>query len=616
MDAIALWPAGFPPGPDLQGWEGQPLESRATFDPETGPPLMRARTTADAWVFRARFPAIDAAERAAFLAFWEQIGRGAAPFLWRDPDGGEVRRWQAAAGDALTITRISPTRWSLTLDVIRLPSSPFWAALLPRSRLALPLAAYDLRRGIYDLGSGPVARPAAFSFGRASSGSRFDAAGLMVQAGSGEPRLDRWPDTGARRGMLVETRATNLLSRSQDFAAWTQTGTVTVAATAAEGLDGSLSAAALGNSGSATALISRQVTGLAASSADDYIASAFVKRLDANMEVTLNVYHIGDTETNVTFNLATGAITGAPWPGDARIEPIRDGWFRVSYRIARDATAASTSISFRIWPSGRGKTAGGMLVWGAQLERLPNLSWAAEDFTSGWATVGVTPTTGQPAPDGTSTAVKLVESAGGTWKSYYATGHRQFRAGVLYRASALVKRAAGSRNLAIQLDPDAFGATISGLFDLTAGSYNISGSGTDVTAAITALAGGWFACSLTARATADADSISPVYRIADGTNQNYAGDGSSGLYLWDARLEDAGTPPRPSSYIATTTSAVTRERDAAALVAAHGYCDVRVLFDDGSAQELVRTTLAAGWWPRMDRPHLAGLAIFAAGTLE
>jgi len=50
---MPLWPAGFMQTPERKSWEGQPFDTRASFDPETGPPLLRSRTTAEAWTFSA-----------------------------------------------------------------------------------------------------------------------------------------------------------------------------------------------------------------------------------------------------------------------------------------------------------------------------------------------------------------------------------------------------------------------------------------------------------------------------------------------------------------------------------------------------------------------------------
>ena len=260
------------------------------------------------------------------------------------------------------------------------------------------------------------------------------------------PRFDHWPATGARRGLMVEPARANYATQSQSFggANWTATG-VSVNATAAAGPDGSMTAALVANTAGATALISRTMTVPAHSVGQQYFASIYVRPVAPNTKCTLNCYWTGQAEDNVTFDTATGAVTGAPVPADVLFEPAGGGWWRIGYRMTGDASGASPSIAFRLWPSGRSVTSGDCHIWGGQLE---------------------------------------------PWQGFV-----------------------------------------------------------------------------------------------------------------------------PSSYVPTTTGAVARAAEAAALVAAHGACDARVIYDDGSVQTLLAQTLAAGWWPTMVRPHIAGIAIFVAGAL-
>lgn len=162
MTLMSVWPAGFLQRP-ATGWEMAPFDTRAVFDPDTGPPLMRARVTAEAWSARFQFPRLTADEYAAFLAFWELIGRGALPFLWRDWNDGGVRKWIMAAADPLRVSKPLTTRWDITLSMVRLPSTPWWATLIPPDRLVAPVAAYDLQRGLYHNGAAQVGAGAAIS---------------------------------------------------------------------------------------------------------------------------------------------------------------------------------------------------------------------------------------------------------------------------------------------------------------------------------------------------------------------------------------------------------------------------------------------------------------------
>lgn len=161
MTLMPVWPAGFLPTPATDGWDGAPLDSRVAFSPEAGPPIFRKRVTAEAWQFSGRFPMADQAEQATFWAWWEVIDRGANAFLWRDPQDEAIRKWIFAADDPVRTTGVSDTNRDFQLKVIRLPSTPWWAALMPPGDLVAPRAAYDMARGLYHNGVGQIGQTSA-----------------------------------------------------------------------------------------------------------------------------------------------------------------------------------------------------------------------------------------------------------------------------------------------------------------------------------------------------------------------------------------------------------------------------------------------------------------------
>jgi hypothetical protein len=76
--------------------------------------------------------------------------------------------------------------------------------------------------------------------------------------------------------------------------------------------------------------------------------------------------------------------------------------------------------------------------------------------------------------------------------------------------------------------------------------------------------------------------------LAIGTSVNYAGDGTSGLFLWGAQLEEGSFP---TSYIPTVASTVTRVRDSVTKTGASAligqtegtiFLDVKNTFDDST----------------------------------
>ena len=196
-------------------------------------------------------------------------------------------------------------------------------------------------------------------------------------------------------------------------------------------------------------------------------------------------------------------------------------------------------------------------------ESRTNLIVNSEDFTNSyWLTNNVngTLTPDQAvAPDGTITAGLYTEDT--------ATSGRYFAklvsctSGTFYTISIWAKQASGTRYLGLVLTPAAFDSSCIASFTLSgSGSYNISSSGTGTTANIQQFSNGWYRCSLTSQATATA-TPAVQFRLSNSpTNgaKNYTGDGTSGIYVWGAQLEEGSFP---TSYTPTEDSTVTRTPD-------------------------------------------------------
>jgi hypothetical protein len=181
-----------------------------------------------------------------------------------------------------------------------------------------------------------------------------------------------------------------------------------------------------------------------------------------------------------------------------------------------------------------------------------NLASRSEEFdNASWFKVGIN-TTGTPpwvnvetAPNGTMTADKIIATA--------ASGNHYIN-----RAASTQT---GQHTFSVFAKAAEYGFIR--LQDINAGKYNvrfdlINGTATGTGASIENYGNGWYRCIVTYDG-GGANVANGLMGIpTSGTTFSYTGDGTSGIFVWGAQLE---TGAIPTSYIPTTTGAVSRAAD-------------------------------------------------------
>lgn len=192
----------------------------------------------------------------------------------------------------------------------------------------------------------------------------------------------------------------------------------------------------------------------------------------------------------------------------------------------------------------------GLLIEEARTNLIP---YSEEFDNAAWSKFNSTVTVNTSvAPDGSLTAEKLLENSA---NSTHGLGEQTAFANGAYVLSVFAK--AAERNV-LQILLSSTISTKFCNFDLIAGTAsNADGS-------IISVGNGWYRCSLSFTANATTDFAAFLIQTSNSAARDaaYTGDGTSGIYIWGAQIEEGSFP---TSYIPTSGSTVTRSADVASI---------------------------------------------------
>jgi len=187
-------------------------------------------------------------------------------------------------------------------------------------------------------------------------------------------------------------------------------------------------------------------------------------------------------------------------------------------------------------------------------EQRTNLITYSEQFdNAAWSKTGASMSADATiAPDGLTSADAVTEDSGGTSEHKVIQSMTTIAGEIAF--TVFVKKKDGGRDwFFIREEID--GSLTNSFYNIEDGTLGAIGSGK--IGSIENAGNGWFRVALTQTATAQTSDLSFGIAESDGV-YNYTGDGTSGIYVWGAQLEEGSFP---SSYIPTAGTQVTRAAD-------------------------------------------------------
>ena len=376
----------------------------------------------------------------------------------------------------------------------------------------------------------------------------------------------------------------NLLTYSEQFdnAAWTKYNTTITANTVASPLYSSVVADSLYETTANDEhflqyAVSNPVT------TTEHTFSCYVKYINRRYIRLRTVYLSGASDLSATFDLVDGVVTSNA-ALYATITSVGGGWYRISMTTKTLNPNPSSNWLHRIHcenDTAAGTYAGdvtqGYHIFGAQVSYgtttkdyiattastiTPRgttenaFTWSQGFNDASWAknasTITANTTT---APDGTTTASKLVENTASGQHGIY----RGITESNITRTLSVYAKLADASRPYVYIEMSDFTAyATNAIFNLSNGTIyqqpNNNPNYTNASASITSVGNGWYRCILTAtKGSVNPNNNTQIALCDSAGNVSYTGSGTTlGAFIWGAQLEETSSV---GPYLPTVASA-------------------------------------------------------------